>query len=116
MFRFTNNYPSTVWVMLEWHHANCPDGGDWEKKGWWQIEPGQSAVAFGGDVNDLNSSWYWFAHAQDGAVWAGPFQEIVPDHAFDWCTNTADTSSRTIGMREVDVGDVDNYTVNLTPG
>ena len=93
MFRFTNNYPSTVWVMLEWHHANCPDGGD-----------------------DLNSSWYWFAHAQDGAVWAGPFQEIVPDHAFDWCTNTADTSSRTIGMREVDVGDVDNYTVNLTPG
>lgn len=71
MFRFTNNYSSTVWAMVEWNHANCPDGGDWEKKGRWQMEPGQSAVVFGSGLKDVNRLWYWFAHACDGAVWGG---------------------------------------------
>ena len=116
MLQFTNGYSSTLWAMIEWSHPNCPDGGDWEKKGWWQIEPGQSKVVYGGDVNDVNRYWYFYAHAADGAVWSGPFEETVPDRAFDWCEHTADTSSRTVGMRQLDVDDNDNYNLRLVPG
>ncbi|TMH34348.1 MAG: hypothetical protein E6H66_10130 [Betaproteobacteria bacterium] len=34
------------------------------------MEPGRSKVAFGGDVNDVNRYWYFFAHAADGGFWA----------------------------------------------
>jgi uncharacterized membrane protein len=112
--RFTNNYQATIWAMIEWYHPGCPDGGDWEKAGWWQIEPGGSAVVYGGDLKDINPIWYYYAHASDGAYWAGPYEEIVPSTAFDWCSDTANTDSRTIGMRELDIGS-DDYTLTFTP-
>jgi uncharacterized membrane protein len=115
MMRFVNGYSTTVWTMIEWYHPNCPDGGDWEKAGWWRIEPGKSATVFGGDVDNVNRYWYFYAHAADGGQWSGPFSEIVPRIAFDWCENTANTDSRTVGMRELDVNGADNYTVTLTP-
>jgi uncharacterized membrane protein len=115
MLRFVNNYPSTVWAMVEWHHPDCPDGGNWEKAGWWMMRPGESKVVFGGSAS-FNQFWYFFAHAEDGALWTGPFQEIVPPRAFQWCENVGDTASRTIGMRELDVGSVNDYTLTLTPG
>jgi hypothetical protein len=34
MLQFCNNYPSDVWVCVLWYRPNCPDGGDWNKKGW----------------------------------------------------------------------------------
>lgn len=113
MFAFCNQYSTTIWVMFEWHHANCSDGGDWEKKGWWRIEPGQTAVAYGGDLADLNACSYYYAHAADGREWAGPFAEYVPPRVFDWCTNTSSTDSRRVGMREKCTGNFNNYTVNL---
>ena len=115
MLRFTNGYPSTLWAMIEWYHPNCPDGGNWEKKGWWKIGPGQSKTVFSDDVEDVNRYWYFFAHAADGAQWAGPYSEIVPHIAFDWCENTANTDSRRVGMRELDVGSNDDYTVTFVP-
>jgi len=103
MLRFANGYRSTIWAMVEWYHPNCPDGGDWEKKGWWQIEPGQSAVVYGGDHRRVNRWWYYYAHAADGYHWPGDFPETVPVRAFQWCERTADTTSRTIRMRQLDV-------------
>jgi len=58
----------------------------------------------------VNRYWYFFAHAADGGFWASPYAEAVPHTAFDWCEKTANTDSRTIGMRELDVGDSDDYT------
>ena len=114
MFRFQNDYPATVWAMIEWYHPNCPDGGNWEKAGWWRMDPGQSKVPFTGDVGDVNRFWYFYAHASDGAQWTGPFNEIVPQIAFDWCETTANTDSRTVGMRELDVHDYDDFTLTFT--
>jgi uncharacterized membrane protein len=115
MFRFVNNYPSTVWAMVEWYHPNCADGGNWEKAGWWKMDEGQTSTAFGGSASGVNPYWYFFAHAADGAQWAGPYNEIVPHIAFDWCESTANTDSRTVGMREVDVNGYDDYTLTLIP-
>jgi hypothetical protein len=37
-------------MMVQWHNPDCSDGSDWEKKGWWQFEPGASKVPFGGGI------------------------------------------------------------------
>jgi uncharacterized membrane protein len=103
--------------MVEWHNPNCSDGSNWEKKGWWRIEPGGSAVVYGGDLSDLNQIWYFYAHAADGTQWAGEYEETVPPTAFDWCSNTANTESRTIGMRELVIAEGDDdHGVRLTGG
>ena len=114
MFRFQNDYPATVWAMIEWFHPDCPDGGNWEKAGWWKMEPGEGKVAFAGNVSEVNRFWYFHAHAADGAHWSGPFNERVPPTAFNWCEATANTRSRLVGMREVNVGDSDSFTLRLT--
>ncbi len=114
MLKFSNSFPETVWVCIDWYHPNCSDGGDWEKAGWWKIDPGQSAVVSTADVSDVNQFWYYFAHSESGNVWAGPFAEMVPHNRFDWCENTSSTDARQVGMRELDVGNADNYIVNLT--
>jgi uncharacterized membrane protein len=119
MLRFVNGYRTTIWTMVEWYHPGCRDGedylGEWEKAGWWKIDPGGSAVVFGGDVSDVNRYWYYFANAADGAVWAGPFGERVPLQAFQWCEKIAGTNSREIGMRELDVQRSGNFTLTFTP-
>src|SRR5687768_4306146 len=47
VFAISNMYSTTVWAMFEWHHPDCIDGGDWRKRGWWRIEPGQTSVVYG---------------------------------------------------------------------
>lgn len=117
MLRFTNGYRTTIQAMVEWYHPNCRDGddylGEWEKAGWWRIEPGQSAVVFGGDVSSVNRYWYFFAGAFDGAVWAGAFEEFVPLNAFQWCEKVRNSTSFVVGMRELDVGSSDNFTLTF---
>lgn len=97
---FKNGYHQSIWAMVEWAHPNCSDGGDWLKKGWWQIDPGQTKVVFGGDAHAVNPIWYCYAHAADGTEWRDRFQELVPVRAFEWCSSTADTDSRTVLMNE----------------
>ncbi|MFF4419906.1 DUF1036 domain-containing protein [Streptomyces sp. NPDC001549] len=97
--RLQNNYHTEIWTMVEWHQPNCSDGSSWVKKGWWRIGPGQSSTVFGGDVN-FNPIWYCYAYAPDGAEWRDRYQEVVPHRAFEWCSNTSDSTSRTILMNE----------------
>jgi uncharacterized membrane protein len=61
------NHPTTIWAMIEWSRPNCPDGGHWQKKGWWRIEPRGTAIVWGGDHN-FNRFWYGYTHAADGAM------------------------------------------------
>lgn len=102
MLQFCNRYHSTVWVAIIYHRPNCPDGGDWAKKGWWRIEPGQCKVPIGGNLP--NRYYYFFAEAADGAFWAGTLATQAPQRVFDWCLNTGSTDSRTLGFRQLDTG------------
>ncbi len=119
MLRFTNNYPEPVSVMIEFYSPNCSDEGtwlgDWVKQGWWNMQPGESKIPFGGDLEDVNRYWYFYAHATDGAYWAGPVHVDVPGFAFDECKYLGQTGTRTVGMREIDIDDNDDFTVTLVP-
>jgi uncharacterized membrane protein len=114
MLIFKNSYlDGPVWVMIEWYHPNCPDGGDWMKSGWWGMRSGESAVVHAGSVSAVNRFWYFFAHDGLGGYWAGPFEETVSPGSFRSCSSTSSTSDRIIGMRELDVGNNADYTVNI---
>lgn len=113
MLKIVNTYSTTMQTAIEFRRPGCPDGGDWEKKGWWVIDPGSSAVVWGGDVSDVNRYWLYYAEAWDGATWAGPYTETLPHQRFDWCKNTSSTDSRTVGMRLLDIGSSDNFTLTL---
>ncbi|MCX4763564.1 DUF1036 domain-containing protein [Streptomyces sp. NBC_01275] len=101
--RFRNNYQATIWAMVEWSFPNCPDGGDWLKKGWWQIAPGQEVIVYGGDADAVNRFWYAYAHTDDGVEWGGTFPELVPPQRFEWCEKTSSTQCRTINMHQFEV-------------
>lgn len=91
-------------------------GGDWEKAGWWKIDPGQSAVVYPGDVR-FNTHWYAYAHAADGTEWAGDpcFAETVPPRVFQWCDDTSSTDSRTICMHEFLIDGYANHNHHFWP-
>jgi uncharacterized membrane protein len=115
VLKFCNNYPSDVWVCILWYHPNCPDGGNWEKKGWWHLGLGECKIAYGGSLQDVNRYWYFYAQAANGAYWAGPPQITVPHQAFDWCVNTSSSDAFVVGLRQLDIDSNDDYTVNLVP-
>jgi uncharacterized membrane protein len=116
MLKFCNRYHTRVSVAIIYHRPNCPDGGDWAKKGWWNMSPGECKVSIGGDLT--NRYYYFFAEASDGRFWAGrpPNPSVrtqAPRRVFDWCLNTGSTDSRILVFRRIDTGDYDDYTVNL---
>ena len=113
MLRIVNGYSQPISVAIWYYHPNCSDGGDWAKKGWWQIAPGASKVAYGGSLRGLNRYFCYHAHAGDGTNWSGPYVTPVPPQAFDWCLPTANTSSWNAGFRLLDVNSYDNYTLTL---
>lgn len=112
MLQFCNRRNSTVWVAIIYRRPNCPDGGDWAKKGWWRVDPGQCKTAVGGSLS--NRYYYYFAEAADGVYWAGPVRTQAPRRVFDWCLDTGSSDSRELGFRQIDTGSYSNYTVNLT--
>lgn len=121
MLAFRNRYPKGLWVAIMYYSPGCSDGGDWEKKGWWRLTPGQRKVVYGGDLADLNRYYCFYAEADDGAVWAGPYVRFLPYQAFDWCEWTACSHSDgspcgvTVGLRLLDIDSNDDFTVNLVP-
>jgi uncharacterized membrane protein len=115
MLKFTSLYPSKLWVTIMWYTPNCPDGGNWSKKGWWSLVPGQSKIVSGSDLADVNRYWCFYAQAANGAIWAGPYKRLVPAQAFDLCEWTSSTGAFKIGYRLLDVDDNDDLTVNLVP-
>jgi len=56
----------------------------------------------------------WALRSQPGLSAGGP-QITVPFEAFDWCVDTSSTDSFVVGLRELDIGGNDDYTVNLVP-
>ena len=117
-----NSYPATVWTAIMFYSPETcgGDGGDFEMMGWWRIDPGSCALVYANDLEDLNRYWYYFAHAADGAVWAGPFAASAPRTAFGgsqacWGSQKGGSSDyESIGFRALDIGYNDDYTLTLT--
>ncbi|MGW5152993.1 hypothetical protein [Rhodococcus koreensis] len=66
------------------------------------------------DVSDVNRFWYYYAESDDGRAWRGDFPTYVKrPAAFDICDGVGSTAYVVVGFREIDVGDVDNYTLTF---
>ncbi len=113
MLRVCNHYTRTIWVTIMWYSPNCGDGGNWRKRGWWKIDPGQCKIVFGEDLEDINRYFCYYANSSDGSEWSGPYIRDVPINAFLWCEWSKDSQSREIGYRLLDIEDNDDFTLNL---
>jgi len=121
-FTLCNGYPSTIWTAIAFYNPDTCGGGDaqpFEMNGWWKIEPNSCALVYANDLE--NRFWYAFAHAADGASWSGPFVATVSRSAFggsNWCWGIGHGGTsefETIGYREIDVGDADDFTLTFVP-
>jgi hypothetical protein len=111
--RYQNRYSRGLWLAVGFYNPGCPDGGNWGKKGWWRLEPGQAATA----LATTNTYSTFYAEADDGRIWAGPYTTNVPLQAFDWCWNTGSSSGDIVGMRLVSATNAGwpwTATINLT--
>jgi uncharacterized membrane protein len=120
MLKICNAYPKGVWVAIMYYAPDC-EYGEWIKKGWWRLTPGQCKIVYGGDLADLNRYYCFYAEADDGAVWAGPYKRFVPYQAFSWCEWIACSHSDgspcgyTAGYRLLDIDNHDDFKLTLVP-
>ncbi|MBD1811958.1 DUF1036 domain-containing protein [Microcoleus vaginatus] len=114
MLTICNKYTHGVWVAIMYYRPNCSDGGNWAKKGWWRLNPGECKVVYGGSLRSLNRYYCYYAEADNGANWSGPYVRPVPPQAFDWCEWISNTQATNVGFRLLDINSYDNFTLNLT--
>ena len=82
---FTNSYKKKVYVAYMRRDFSCQsDCGDiWDVLGWINLDPGETESR----ANATNNRWYYYyAEAEDGAVWAGPYVAEVSNQKFEKCT------------------------------
>jgi uncharacterized membrane protein len=117
---FTNSYSTKIYVAymrLDW---GCGDecGDPWDVLGWINLAPGDTQTR----ANPTNNRWYYYyAEADDGAVWAGDFPADVSQERFEKCTclgviveNGPPTSPYyQVGFRELDLNEFGG--VNFIP-
>ena len=115
MLTFCNQYTRQVWVAIMWYSPGCPDGGDWEKAGWWHINPAECQNIWDVDLDEINQYYYFYAESDDGAVWSGSTYVDVPYQRFDWCIGTSSSDSRSVGFQLFDVDSNDDFTMTLLP-
>jgi len=116
----SNQYtaPLSAAIMFLSPDTCSGEGLGWEMMGWWNINPGSSALVYANDLEDLNRYWYYFASAADGATWSGngTWTNQVERAAFDQCWGIGVSNDTTeVDFRQLDIGDNDNFTLNLTP-
>jgi uncharacterized membrane protein len=118
MLYFGNQTQQRVYVAIMFHAPDScgGEGGDWATRGWWPIDPGGTVGVF--EDSSVHRRYYaYYAQGDSGARWTGPYGPIyIYNEAFDSCIGIGSTAAiGTVGTRLVDVGDNDDFTVNLTP-
>ena len=120
---FSNGYSSPLSVAVMWYSPDTcgGDGGNWETRGWWNLNPGDNVTT---NVSTDNEYFYFYAEAWDGAcVGGGPYGAQVSIYAFDGCIDIGtivqdgDNPYFDVGFQQVDAGfgpGHSSYTVNLT--
>jgi|KBSMisStandDraft_5_1062788.scaffolds.fasta_scaffold597703_1 hypothetical protein len=119
---FQNSHGSPLSTAVMWYNPGAcgGDGGNWETRGWWKVDPGDTVHT---NVWTDNRYFCFYAEAEDGRFWSGQFVTEISIYAFDGCYAIAhavfDTPSPyfDVGMRLVDTGwwswAYVTYTVNL---
>ncbi len=116
-----NGYPTPISTAIMFYSPDtCGGEGNFQMAGWWNIDPGTCALVYADDLEDLNRYWYYYADAEDGAVWSGPYGASVPFYAFNQCYGIGviienNHEEVAIGFRELDIGDNDDYTLTFVP-
>ena len=118
MLEFVNNFSEDIWVVYMFYSPDtCGDYDKFQAIGWYHIPPGQSSVPYQNSLSDVNNRyWYYYAQNWSGSVfWAGPYPVQVPADGspFNTCQGIGSTADRQIGLRQLDVDDYDDFTVNL---
>lgn len=90
----------------------------WQSEGWWVAPPGQCAIVFQGDLNGVNSSYFYIFAADDigGGAWDGSFFMCTRDDSFTIVRAAEDCLARgyeRTGFFEVDTGDRSDWTLQL---
>jgi uncharacterized membrane protein len=117
MFAIHNLYPYRAYVAYAfWDPDSCGgDGGNWHAIGWFVVEPGSQAVLYSNSLGDVNNRyWYVYGEATDGARWSGNYPMYVTNEAFNICQGAVTTQMWPANFAEIDVGDNDDYVLNLT--
>jgi uncharacterized membrane protein len=110
MMRFCNHTPNNIWLAFMWYQPHCMEGSDWQYAGWWFISSGGCTVVYENDLSDVHANWYFYTQG-----WEGQFFMPTPDHSFWRCEGeTVAPGERRLGYREIDSGNHDDFTVNLT--
>jgi uncharacterized membrane protein len=106
---FTNSYRTKIYVAYMRRDFNCQSecGDIWDVLGWINLDPGQTQSR----ANPTDNRWYYYyAEAEDGAIWAGPFVAEVSQDRFEKCTclgvivinGDATNPYHDVGFRELD--------------
>ena len=117
MLTFCNSSPAAIATCISfWEPEECGgEGNGWHNIGWYWVQPGACRVVFRNDLDDYGRFWYFYAESTDGRKWAGDLPTNIKRKAFDHCDAPANTSMQSVGFRELDIGDVENYTLTFTP-
>lgn len=106
---FTNSYGKKLYVAYMRRDFSCQDecGGIWDVLGWINLDPGETESR----ANPTTNRWYYYyAEAEDGAIWAGPYVAEVTQSKFEKCTclgvivqnGGATNPYHDVGFRELD--------------
>jgi uncharacterized membrane protein len=106
---FTNSYGKKLFVAYMRRDFACQDecGGIWDVLGWINLDPGETETR----ANPTTNRWYYYyAEAEDGAFWAGPYVAEVTQTKFEKCTclgvvivnGPSSNPYHDVGFRELD--------------
>ena len=124
---FVNAHSSTVWIAVMWYSPFCGEGlpkNCWERQGWFSLAPfgfkkvlpNKAYPNVGDDLADLNRFYGFFAMANDGRRWSGPYKRGVTNSVFHRCDCIGYSHSDfNAGFRLVDIGGNDDFTIKLDP-
>jgi Protein of unknown function (DUF1036) len=97
--QFHNAHGHRLWLSVGYYSPGCEDGSNWAKRGWYELDPNQSAIV----LWTTNTYSTFYAEGEDGAHWSGPYVTELPFNAFDWCWFTGSTQGEDVGMRLITV-------------
>ncbi|MGG4046234.1 DUF1036 domain-containing protein [Paenibacillus favisporus] len=111
-FYVRNSTPNPVWVAVGYYDPDCSPI-TYTKAGWYRITPGRRMLLVTG--SSVNQTYYFYAYDLFGNTWSGDFPTYVPSSAFNmcWIERCQGTGCREVGFDEVNVGNSQNYTLNL---
>jgi len=104
---FKNSYGKKLYVSyMRLDHGCGSDCGDpWDVLGWINLDPGETETR----PNPTRNRWfYYYAEAEDGAFWAGPYIGNVSNAKFEKCiclgvwVSSGQQPYYDVGMRELD--------------